>query len=276
MLRCRLSIFALYITYDIARLDVRCCRLSIFALYMTCDIARLEFVSNRVSIDSKHREILDTSARMSINSHMKFTYEYSTLRNNFRYVLLEIIPMLTNAFIYDSAHWYIDHVIWYNHVLWVILIIEYNNSTYSHNRYWEFDRWRDLSVRDVDYESALATTLSKIKWFSFSRVLVDRSSHTSRRVNNNNNAQYISIAATQNHQRNSFAHTHVTIYDRCRRSHRSHIIITCHTNKRTDWRDLNHRFEIVISHILFRRLTWDTRTQRRDIIARDIRSDRTM
>ena len=152
MLRCWLSIFALCVTYDIARLDIRCCRLSIFALYiacdisrleiaaiialfMTCDIARLEFVSTRVSIGSRHREILDTSARVSIDSHVKFTCEYSTLRNNFRYVLLEIISMLTNAFIYDSAHWYIDHVTWINHVLWVILIIEFNNSTYPHNRY---------------------------------------------------------------------------------------------------------------------------------------------
>ena len=87
---------------------------------------------------------------------------------------------------------------------------------------------------------------------------------------------HISITTTREHQRNSFAHTHVTIYYRCKRNSRSHIIITCHTNKRIDWWDLNYRFEIVISHIFFRRLTWDTRTQRRDIVARDIRSDKTM
>ena len=146
MSRYRLSTFALYVTYDIARLDIRCCLLSIIALYMicdisrlgiatiialfvACDIARLEFVSTRVPIGSRHREILDTNARVSIDSHMKFTCEYSTLRNNFRHVLLEIIPVLTNAFTYDSVHWYIDHVIWHSHVLWAILIIEYNNST---------------------------------------------------------------------------------------------------------------------------------------------------
>ena len=108
--------------------------------------------------------------------------------------------------------------------------------------------------------------------------------YTSRRVNSNSTTahhttvqSHISTAtATRERQRDSFAHTHVTIYYRCRRSSRSHIIITCHTSRRTDWRGLSHRFEIVISHIFFRRLTWDTRTQRRDIVARDIRSDRTM
>ena len=121
MSRCRLSTFALYVTYDIARLDIRCCLLStialyvtcdisrleiaiIIALFVTCDIARLEFVSTRVFIDSRHREILDTNARVSIDSHVKFTCEYSTFKNNFRHVLLEIISMFTNAFIYDSAH----------------------------------------------------------------------------------------------------------------------------------------------------------------------------
>ena len=130
MSRYRLSMIALYMTCHISRLEIAAnialfvtCDISwlgivaIIALFITCDITRLEFVSIRVLIDSRYREILDTSARVSIDSHEKFIYEYSTIRNNFRHVLLEIISILNNAFIYDSVYWYIDHVTWHNHVL---------------------------------------------------------------------------------------------------------------------------------------------------------------
>ena len=129
-------------------------------------------------------------------------------------------------------------------------------------------RLRTCSCCDIE-QSQMIFTFKSSRWRFTSHI-------ATRQQQQHNSAQHISIAATREHQRDSFAHTHVTIYYRCRRSNRSHIIITCHTSRRTDWRDLSHRFEIVISHIFFRRLTWDTRTQRRDIVARDIRSDKTM